>query len=486
MTRKRRLRVVFAVVLAVTALTVGSGYAINSADGTVEDHLDGSGPTDPDARVAPQSDGITVVATDSNSWLGSRGEGPRARAELLALAPNGSILHYDDSHTRYWDVDPVPGTEATVEYGYSDHLTASECPDDWNASEYAVDRETWDEYYAAHSDVGACTRNGYERVNLTTGEVTPVWSQVTPGKPETRYHDVDRINDTHLLVADIYLDRVFVVNAETGRIGWTWNATEAFSPEATGGPYPEDWTHVNDVELLSDGRVMASLRNHDRVVFLNRTSGLVENWTLGNEDDYDTLYEQHNPDYIDASSGGPAVVVGDSENNRVIEYQRENGTWEKSWTWRDARMQWPRDADRLPNGNTLITDSNGNRVFEVNRQGEVVWSVDVAFPYEAERLGTGDESSGGESARRAGVETRTPPLDEQFWILLKNLIPGKYLNGLMYVTPAWMGFPELFASVLFGVVALLWLSTELLWAVVPRVRSSGAGSDLEDRRVEDD
>ncbi len=468
------------------ALTVGSGYAISSADGTVEDHLDGSGPTDPGAQVVPPNDGVTVVATDSNSWLGDRGEGPRARAELVAFAQNGSMLYYNDSHTRYWDVDPVAGTEATVEYGYADHLTASECPDDWNVSQYAVDRETWNEYLDHQQDVGACTRNGFERVNLTTGEVTPVWSQVTPGKSGTRYHDVDRINDTHLLVADIYLDRVFVVNAETGRIGWRWNASDAFSPADSGGPYPEDWSHINDVERLPDGRIMVSSRNHDRVLFLNRSGGLMEDWTLGAEDDYDTLYEQHNPDYIPESEGGPAVIVGDSENNRVIEYQREDGEWVQSWTWRDARMQWPRDADRLPNGNTLITDSNGNRVFEVNEQGETVWSADLAFPYESERLGTGDESAGGESAERGAIESRTPPLDEQFWIFLKNLIPGKYLNGLMYVTPAWMGFPALFASVLGVLVAVIWLAFESYWAVAPRFRSSQAGSELDDHRVEDD
>ncbi|WP_435181524.1 arylsulfotransferase family protein [Halorussus sp. AFM4] len=484
MARKRRLRAVFAVLLAVTALTVGTGYAMHSADGTVEDHLGADGPRDPSARVAPPADGITVIATDSNSWLGSRGEGPRARAELVAFAPDGSFLYYNDSHTRYWDVDPVPGTRATVEYGYSDHLSASECPDEWNVSSYAVDRETWNEYLEAQQDLSVCTRNGYERVNLTTGEVSHVWSQVTPGKPETRFHDVDRINDTHLLVGDIYLDRVFVVNQETGEIGWRWNASDAFAPAETGGPYPEDWTHINDVELLHDGRVMVSLRNHDRVVFVNR-SGLMENWTLGEEDEYSVLYEQHNPDYINESMGGPAVVVGDSENNRVVEYQRRNDTWVESWTYRDARMQWPRDADRLPNGHTLITDSNGNRVFEVNRQGEVVWSVDVSFPYEAERLGTGDESTGGPSAASADLPSRTPPIDEQVWIVLKNLIPGKYLNGLMYITPAWMGFPELFAAVLFGVVALVWLLTESVWLVAPRLRSTAAESEL-DSRVEDD
>jgi hypothetical protein len=491
----------FAVVLALSVVAVGYGYVTNSAEASVEDRVGGGDAGTSDEQVAPPNDGITVVATDSNSWLGERAEGPRALAELVAFAPNGSVLYYNDTHTRYWDVDPVTGTRATVEVGYADHLDESACPDEWNHSEYGVDRQTWDAYYEAHRDVDACTRNGYERVNLSTGEVTQIWSQVTPGKSGTRYHDVDRINETHLLVADIYLDGVFVVNAGSGNVEWRWNASDAFSTADTGGASPEDWSHINDVERLENGRVMVSSRNHDRVLFLDRTApsedALLEERTLGTEDDYDVLYEQHNPDYIPEEDGGPAVVVGDSENNRVVEYQRtESGEWEESWRWRDVRMQWPRDADRLPNGNTLLTDSNGNRVFEVDDRGEVVWSVDVAFPYEAERLPTGngtwwngtggDESAAGPSARGAGVESRTPSGDEQVWIGLKELVPGKYLNGLMYVTPTWMGFSQTFAAVVGAVVAVLWLLAELLWAIAPRVRSARRSRDLEETPVEDD
>ena len=31
-------------------------------------------------------------------------------------------------------------------------------------------------------------------------------------------------------------------------------------------------------------------------------------------------------------------------------------------------------AQRLPNGNTLITESDGGRLFEVTRRGEIVWN----------------------------------------------------------------------------------------------------------------
>ena len=81
-----------------------------------------------------------------------------------------------------------------------------------------------------HGEVDACTRNGIERVNLTTGEVTDIWSEATPGKEATRYHDVDRLNETHFVVADIFLDRVFIVNTRDGQVEWTWNASDVFRP----------------------------------------------------------------------------------------------------------------------------------------------------------------------------------------------------------------------------------------------------------------
>jgi len=436
---KSFLRIFFIIIIGLSSIGLAYGYTLGATNDTFESHLTNQGVANPQQQAVEPRDNITVVATDSNSWRGEASSGPRARAELVAFNPDGSILYYNDSHTRYWDVDPVPETRTTVEYMFADHLEPSACPNTTNFAQRRVDEEVWNEYEAARS-TDACTRNGYERVNLTTGEVTRVWSETTPGKEATRYHDADRLNETHLAVADIYLDRVFVVNSTSDQTEWTWNASSAF-PRETGGPYPEDWTHINDIEVLEDGRLMVSARNHDRVVFLNR-SGLIEGWTLGEEDNYSILYEQHNPDYIPTARGGPAVLVGDSENNRVVEYQRTGDSWEQSWVWRDTRMQWPRDADRLPNGHTLITDSNGNRVFEVDKQGEVVWSVNIAFPYEAERLGTGDESAGGPSATQANLDSRTGSLRDSLLIIAKQLIPGKYLNGLMYITPVWMGFLE--------------------------------------------
>ncbi|MGQ4554351.1 arylsulfotransferase (asst) [Halobellus sp. GM3] len=370
--------------------------------------------------VAPRPN-VTVVATDSNAFVADDNAAPRAQAELVAFAPDGRVYYYENRHTRYWDVDPVSGTDATVEFVYADHLEASECGGE-----------------------SVCTRNGVERVNLTTGERSGVFSRITPGKHSTRWHDVDRIGDDRLLVADIDGDRVFVVNVTSGLTEWEWDAQSDFGV-ASGGPFPDDWTHLNDVEHVEiDGRgaAMISLRNHDQVVFVGYERGLLEEWTLGADGDRDVLYEQHNPDYIPPERGGPAVLVGDSENGRVVEYQRVDGSWERSWSWSDERVQWPRDADRLPNGHTLVTDSNGDRVVEIDRTGEIVWSATVGFPYESERLGTGDESSGGQSAAALGLSSRSPDADAAGWSRLEAALPPKVVNGVAYLFPRWVGWIE--------------------------------------------
>jgi len=282
-----RLRVAFALAALLCVAVLVGGHATADADASLarSDSAGADVGNGTAERVVPPRENITVVSTDSTAFVTDEGDGPRKRAELVAFAPNGSLYYRNESHTRYWDVDPVEGTDATVEYVYSDHLAPEDC------------------------DSGSvCTRNGVEQVNLTTGNVTPVYARITPGKHSTRWHDADRIGEDRLLVADIAQDRAFVVNTTTEQITWSWDAQTDFNT-SSGGPYPEDWTHINDVEYVElDGRetVMVSVRNHDQVVFIDTETGLRENWTLGSDGDHDALYEQHNPDFSPAERGGPA------------------------------------------------------------------------------------------------------------------------------------------------------------------------------------
>ena len=86
---------------------------------------------------------------------------------------------------------------------------------------------------------------------------------------------------------------------------------------------------------------------------------------LGEDDNYATLYEQHNPTYLESENGTPTIswptprTTGSwSTNGRGT---AGNGTWERTWTL-SGDLDWPRDADRLANGNTLVVDSMNNRV----------------------------------------------------------------------------------------------------------------------------
>lgn len=384
---------------------------------------------------APPRDAVTVV-TESGKF-----------GTIIAWHPNGSLLYYNDTRSKYFDVDPVEDESMTVEYAATDtiHAPGPTCSSP------------------------PCSRNVIERVNLSTGEIEVVYARFVHKKHAGEWHDHVRIDSTHILIADIVQDRVFIVNTETEIVEWQWDAQSEFPVEG-GGPHPDDWTHLNDVELLEDGRAMVSLRNQDQVVFLDPETGLIDGWTLGREDDYDVLNEQHNPDYIPRERGGPAVLVADSENNRVVEYQRTNGGWNRTWQWTDDRLQWPRDADRLPDGNTLIVDTHGKRVIEVAPDGRIVWSVSASLPYDAERLGTGPGSTNGESATRLGIESRTRGGDEggfnplvALGDLVVALLPSRLVNATIFVAPVWMGRLQFLAATIGLVSGLTWLGLEVRW-----------------------
>jgi len=448
MTNSAKIRLLFAIGILVMSLILLQGYLAEPE--ILRGNEDAwTKATENGTQVVDSRENVTVV-----SALGSR----LTDGQLIAFGSNGEIIYYGRAYDGYGDVDPVPGREMSVLYAGHKELNQSAC----NATT-------------------RCLLNVIEQVNISTGEVTRLHSYKTPyAKPfesslenSVRWHDVDAIDETRFVVADISQDRVFVVNTTSGHITWSWSAQAVF-PLSGGGAYPYDWTHVNDVEVLEDGRIMVSLRNQDQVVFLDRETGVIEGWTLGSEDDHETLYEQHNPDYIPSKHGGPAVLVSDSENNRVVEYQRtDSGEWSQSWTWRDPRLQWPRDADRLPNGHTLVVDSNGDRIIEVNQSGGVVWSVPVSLPYDAERLGTGDESATGQSAKELGLQSRgdDPASSEAsdssgtgIRQSVKELVPSSVLNGLIFVLPAWMDFTEFVAAFVLVGIVVIWIILELRWS----------------------
>jgi hypothetical protein len=388
--------------------------------------------------VAPR-DGTTVVTTQSVRASLLKGND----GEMIAFDAAGRVRYFNGSANDYWDVDPLPGT--------SDRVV----------------------YVATYPNPGSPgVLNAIETVDLDSGEVRRLYTNVTEGG---RWHDVDRLSATEYAVADIARDSVQVVNVSTGRTVWTWEAESTYPPSAGGDP-EGDWTHMNDVEELPDGDLLASVRNMDQVVRIDRETGVVSNWTLGRDDAHGILKEQHNPDYIGPEHGGPSLLVADSDNDRIVEYHRSEGEWERTWTYA-AGLSWPRDADRLPNGHTLITDTRNARVIEVDGDGEVVWSAAVHRPYEAERLGTGPESHGGpavepsegdggasadgETSSAESSDGEAPTGGFSPGRVLWTLLPAPLVAAVRWVLPPWMHFPEM--AVLGGTMAVVaaWVAWEL-------------------------
>jgi hypothetical protein len=311
-------------------------------------------------------------------------------------------------------------------------------------------------------------------LNRSTGEVYRQFSV----PPET--HDVDYLRDGRYIVANKVLHDsaeqawlreaksqewidesrethshlVYIYNATSDEIVWEYRFVDHF-PKSAGDGYADDYTHLNDVDVVDNGSaVLLSPREFDRVLLIDKESKETR-WTLGAEDEYSILHEQHNPVLL--SNAPPTVLVADSGNDRVVEYTRRNDSWERTWTY-SRNLRWPRDADRLPNGNTLIVDTGNDRVLEVTPSGEIVNETEIAqAPYDAEIAGFGDEPQGPpmhelRDSEETQDEERASSIDTLWSAFLD------YHFTASWVLPTWVD-PVAFGSLHVAIVASVGLAT---------------------------
>lgn len=157
-----------------------------------------------------------------------------------------------------------------------------------------------------------------------------------------------------------------------------WNARYADeAPEGT-----KDWTHGNAVVYDPDrDLVLVSARHQDWLVAVDASTGAFA-WNLGPEGDFslaegEWFYHQHAPQILedgsillyDNGNGRPGTGFEDGDEapfSRAVQFTLDTAGTPETWT---ATQTWsygeggtePRfapfvgDADRLPNGNVLIT-----------------------------------------------------------------------------------------------------------------------------------
>jgi hypothetical protein len=165
-----------------------------------------------------------------------------------------------------------------------------------------------------------------------------------------------------------------------GRTVWEWRTWDHLDPTEYPIPFVQnersEWTHGNSVSELADGNLLVSFRNISTVVKIDRKSSRIV-WKLGAP----PLAGQHAP--VELPNGnilifdnGPTRLDQTFPFSRVIEVNPL--TNEIVWKYQDAvphnffsdRIS---NAQRLPNGNTLINEGMFGRFFEVTPAGEVVW-----------------------------------------------------------------------------------------------------------------
>ncbi|MBD3366944.1 MAG: hypothetical protein GF405_02070 [Candidatus Eisenbacteria bacterium] len=209
-------------------------------------------------------------------------------------------------------------------------------------------------------------------------------------------HVVERINPYRPILEDY-----FIILNEDGTERKRISILEAFERsrfvnifEAACMDHVGDIFHTNAIEVLDDrlkdeipafreGNVLISIRRLDCIAVLDIEAEEIVWMDMG------LWLKQHQPTVMDDGTILVFDNVGHGGASRVFQY--DPVTTEITWSYAaDPPGSFYTKAGgachRLPNGNTLITESDNGRAFEVTPSGEIVWEY-----RNPERAGKQDE-----------------------------------------------------------------------------------------------
>ena len=244
---------------------------------------------------------------------------------------------------------------------------------DWNG------KVLWEVRHPDHHHHGILLRNGNVLLHCM-GEVPEeiarrVKGGMAEGNMQSGQYASRPVSEADKMYSD-YLAEV----TPAGPTVWEWRTWEYLDPVADGIAEVQApralWAQGNSVEELPDGDILASYRPTSTVIRISRKTGKIV-WKLGPP----TVAGQHAPTLLENGNilifdNGPhrlddsvpysrAIEVDPATNAIVWKYQDK-----PAWNFFSPRMGC---AQRLPNGNTLITESSFGRFFEVTKEGEIVW-----------------------------------------------------------------------------------------------------------------
>ena len=261
----------------------------------------------------------------------------------------------------------------------------------WKLGDYP-----WCEYAKLLDDgsmLGVCVGKALVRVDWDS---KPQWSFEGPVN-----HDVDVLEDGKVIVpvvmgrANFFGQKLGFTGLGTlsseGRLLEIWSPKDHFnaiSQHHQAGPFEthkfnNDLYHLNSIQVIPDnpvgerdsrfqaGNYLICLRNVNLILILDQqTKDIV--WSWGE----DSLDLPHHPVMLDTGR----ILIFDNGTrrgfSRVVELDPSSGTivWEyRAEPPNTFFSKWRGSNQRLPNGNTLICESQRGRAFEVTREGQIVW-----------------------------------------------------------------------------------------------------------------
>lgn len=217
-----------------------------------------------------------------------------------------------------------------------------------------------------------------------------------------------KVREPKLRNSTMFGDAILEVTP-AGRVVWEWHGYKyldlnhyriVVSPHWHGGGHNNtlsDWMHVNTVQALPEnkwheigdqrfkvGNIMISPRTLDTIYIIDKDTKKIV-WSYSG-DYMGGLSGQHEPHMIEKGLPGEGnILVLDNGASPYKDlrhagrsYVLEINPVSKEIVWKYENGEqfhscYTSSSQRLLNGNTLINETTGRRIFEVTTEGEIVW-----------------------------------------------------------------------------------------------------------------
>ncbi len=174
-----------------------------------------------------------------------------------------------------------------------------------------------------------------------------------------------------VLITDEGRHRVIKVIQATKDIQWSYGV-----PDVEGSSDGYLSNPADAVPMPDSGKIFICDKGNRRVILVNESTNAIE-WTFTTNlnSPVDIDYDKDSGNLLITDQANHAVFLVNVSSNTVVWHFGDVGIPDSM----SAGLNFPSDADFLPNGNILICDTGNRRLIEVNMNGDVVWDFGKKF-----------------------------------------------------------------------------------------------------------